>query len=175
MGPTIEDENQKDPAVPEHGEIIGQGENALESHEEWIPLEHHQFDENNYYRIVSQRGYDDFNESGIIRSSPTGTESYIHGRFDLGGRTTSFPSFSKGAPDLSYAKEGENNYIFESDAPMYRRGDTNPVTGGVIGGRHWAYRPIHPETGRVFDLTKEHIKDIYKVDPDGGLYLKNKK
>ena len=113
--------------------------------DEWVKLENHQFDQNNYYRIINESGYQDFKETGLLRSSPTGTESKMsaNGRFDLGHRTTSFPSFSKGEPDLTYLKEGETNFIFETDMPLYRSGEKNPVTGFTIPHRHWAYRPIH--------------------------------
>lgn len=140
---------------------------------EWIKLENHDFDPNNFYRIVNENGYKDFLEKGILRSSPTGTESEMVGRFDIGHRPTSFPSFSKGEPDLSYLKEGEDNFIFETDIPLYRRGDKNPVTGNSIRGRHWAHRPIDEKTGKVITEVKpEMIKNIYKVAKDGSLYLK---
>ncbi len=147
--------------------------NSNENLFQWQKLENYVFNEENFYRIVDERGYNDFLETGIVRSSPTGTDSNIHGRFDLGHRPTGFPSFSKGSPDFSYCKSGEDNYIFESAIPMFRRGDKHPIHGGSIKGRHWAYRPINPETGEVIkEITKDMIINIYKIDKESNLYLR---
>ncbi len=143
----------------------------------WQKLDNHTFNPENHYRVVNEAGYKDFQDTGVVRSSPVGTQSQMIGRFDLGGRPTSFPSFAKGAPDLSYLDESSNhNYIFETDIPMYGRGDTNPTNGNRIKGRHWAKRPIDTNTGRVIEnMTPEMIRNIYKIDRDGGLYVKNNK
>lgn len=143
--------------------------------DEWVKLENHQFDQNNYYRIINEAGYKDFKETGILRSSPTGTDSMMseNGRFDLGHRPTSFPSFSKGEPAFSFLKEGEDNFIFETDMTLYKGGEKNPVTGNHIPKRHWAYRPIDEETGKIITEVKpDIIKHIYKVDKTGDMYLK---
>lgn len=146
-----------------------------EQYAEWLKLEDHKFDEESFYRIVDEKGYKDFQENNIIRSSPTGTDPKMHGRFDLGSRPTPFPSFDKGAPNLTYARTDSDNYIFESKIPMFQRGDTNPVTGFSVKSGHWAYRPIDLETGKVITkMTPEMIENIYKVDKEGNLYLKNK-
>ncbi len=140
----------------------------------WKSLERdHAFDPEGFYRIVNQDGYDDFVESGIVRSKVQDTEG--KGVLELiSRRPTSFPSFAKGLPDLSYAKEGEDNYIFESNLPMYSRGDQNPATGKAIASAHWAYRPIDPVTGEVMlNLQAKDVKKIYKIDKDGGLFLKS--
>lgn len=140
---------------------------------EWVKLENHVFDENNFFRIVSEKGYEDFLTTGVIRSSPTGTESDMHGKFDLGHRPTSFPSFSKGKPALEYLKRDADNFIFETETPLYSRGDNNPITGNPIRGRHWAYRHINKETGETTnEITQEMIKNIYKISKNGEIYLK---
>ncbi|MDQ5954381.1 MAG: hypothetical protein QG583_309 [Patescibacteria group bacterium] len=142
---------------------------------EWLKLDDPKFDENSFYRVVDEKGFKDYQDNQIVRSSPTGTDSHVVKNFDIGHRPTSFPSFAKGEPNLSYAKEGEQNYIFESNIPMYRSGEKNPVTEMDIKGRHWAYRPIDQETGEVIkEMTPEMIKDVYKVDKEGNLYIQKK-
>lgn len=102
------------------------------------------------------------------------------GKLNIGNRPTSFPSFSKGAPDKSYFKNDGDSYIFETDTVLFGRGEKNPVTGTEVGigpedggSRHWAYRLIDAQTGKVVTkMPAELIKDIYKVDKDGNLYLK---
>jgi hypothetical protein len=140
---------------------------------EWVKLEKHSFSKDNFYRIVNKNGYKDFVESGVLRSSPTGTESNIKGNIDLGHRQTSFPSFNKGIPNSDYLVL-DDNYIFEIDAPMYRRGETNPVTGNKIRGRHFAHRMISEDGSVITEIKAEKIKNIYKFDKDGNLFLKSK-
>lgn len=155
----LEDENEK-------------VENSLEE-EKWLLLKDYSFDENSFYRIVNEEGYRDYMTNNILRSSPDGTPSHMVGRFDIGHRPTSFPSFDKGKPNISYAKEGEDNYIFESEIAMYKKGDKNPIHGGTIKGRHWAYRPIDQETGNVIkEMNSDMIKNIFKLDKNGNLYMK---
>lgn len=150
-------------------------ESSLEQEDKWIKLENHTFNEDSFYRIVDEKGFKDFKETGVVRSSPTGTDSVMQGRFDVGSRPTPFPSFAKGTPDLSYSRANSDNYIFESGIPMYGRGDQNPATQLPIKGRHWAYRPIDPTTGHVVtEMTLDMIKNVYKLDKDGSLYVKGK-
>lgn len=157
-------------------ELDEQAENLKKETEqqiEWVKLENHTFNEDNFYRVVDQKGFDDFQETGVVRSSVTGTDPKMVGRFNIGNRPTSFPSFDKGAPDLSYLRPEEDNYIFESSSPMYKRGEINPVTQKQIKGRHWAYRPIDITTGNVItELPKTLVKNIYKHDKLGDLYIK---
>jgi hypothetical protein len=145
----------------------------IEKKDLWKKIEQPEFDENNFYRVVTQAGYDDFVANQIIRSSPTGDDSHVVEGIDIGGRPTIFPTFSKGSPDMSFFKEGEDNYIFETDVPMYKRGEDNPVTGNQIKGRHWAYRLIDENGDAVLEMKPEQIKNIYKVDKDKNIYLKN--
>jgi hypothetical protein len=121
---------------------------------------------NAFYRIVDEEGGADALNTGIVRSSPTGTKSsgQFVGKFDLSaGRGTPFPSFAKGKPDVTYIPEDGKGYIFESEVPMYKRGETNPVTGNQIKGRHWAYRPIDMETGVT--ITELPITDTKMYEP----------
>ena len=140
--------------------------------EKWTQIKNPVFNDDYYYRVVSERGYRDFKESGIVRSSPDGTESDVHGRFDLGHRPTPFPSFDKGEPDLTYLKNGENNFIFEYDKQLYKRGEKNPITENTIKGSHWAYRPINEEGKVLNEIKKEDLKNIYMVDKDKNFYTK---
>ncbi len=149
-------------------------QNNLEKETGWTKLENYTFDEDNFYRIVDEKGFEDFLETGLVRSSPTGDEPIISEDINIGGRPTAFPSFSKGAPDLSYTKKGSDNYIFESEIPMYKRGDIHPTIGFPIRGRHWAYRAIDQETGQVLnEMPANMIKNIYKIDTQGSLYIKS--
>lgn len=153
---------------------------SQEKIDEWSKLENFEFNPSNYYRIVGENGYKDFLEKGFLRSSPTGTEAHMIGNLNIGGRPTSFPSFSKGVPDSNYLKKGADSYIFETDAELLARGEINPVTGKEIGkstgdggGRHWAYRAIDEKTGQaVKEMPASMIKSVYRVDKDGNLYLK---
>lgn len=147
---------------------------------EWSKLENFEFNPNNFYRIVGENGYKDYLEKGFLRSSPTGTEAHMIGNLNIGGRPTSFPSFSKGTPDINYLKKGEDSYIFETDAVLLARGEKNPVTGKEVGksagdggSRHWAYRAIDEKTGEaVKEMSADMIKSVYRIDKDGNLYLK---
>lgn len=133
--------------------------------EDWVKLENHEFNPDKYYRIVSQRGYNDFLDTGIIRSSPTGTED--------DHRPTAYPTFAKGNPDLTYSKKNEDNYIFETDQMMYCLGEINPITNSIIRGRHWGYRLLDEKTGDpILEIKPELITKIYKVDKDGCFYVK---
>ena len=161
-------------------EDVAETENKAEKPEAWVRLESHEFNPNNFYRIVGEDGYKDFIEKGYLRSSPTGTEPKMVGSIDVGSRPTSFPSFSMGAPDKNYFKKDAASYIFETDVKLFSPGDMNPVTGKVIGkgdrdggGRHWGYRAIDGKTGEVIkEMSADMIINIYKVDKDGNLYLK---
>lgn len=143
---------------------------------EWVMQNDHEFNENNFYRVVDENGYGDMLETDVVRSSPEGTQPKIVDGLNIGNRPTSFPSFSKGAPDSNYSQESADNYILESDIPMYKRGDTNPVTGNPVKGRHWAYRPIDSETGETLkELSVDKIKQVFKKDIQGNLLRQESK
>lgn len=146
---------------------------ATEDIVKWLKLNNPNFNEDNFYRIIDENGYRDFVDNKVVRSSPTGTRSNVVGNFDMGHRPTPFPSFAKGTPDLNYAKKGEENYILESDTLMYRKGDINPVTGHEIKSGHWAYRPLNEDGSWKTKMNPEEIKNIYKIDKDGNIYIKD--
>ena len=153
-------------------EIKNLGSEAIKEIVRWIKLDNPTFNEDNFYRVINENGYKDFIDNKIVRSSPTGTDSKMIGSLSM-SRPTSFPSFAKGTPDLSYAKNGEDNYVLESDTPMYRFGEINPVTRKEIRGRHWAYRPLNEDGSWKKEISPEEIKNVYKIDQNGDVYLKN--
>lgn len=160
---TIQNENQKNSEIA-----------AIERERSirWEKVQTNVFDDERYYRVVSEDGYKDYLQNDVIRSSPDGTDSHVVNGIEIGHRPTSFPSFDKGAPDLGYAKGDSDNYIFESSIPMYRRGDENPATGNRIKGRHWAYRPIDPATGDIIkDMDSSMVGNIYKLDKEHNLFI----
>lgn len=117
-----------------------------------------------YYRIAGKESLDDALSSGVVRSKPPVTST--QGSINLGSRPTSFPSFDKGKVDFSYAAKNSNNVIYESQIPMFKRGDINPVTNQEIKGRHWAYRPIDMQTGETInEIPIDQIK-MYTSTPN---------
>ncbi|MDD3284919.1 MAG: hypothetical protein PHZ07_04970 [Patescibacteria group bacterium] len=138
----------------------------------WLKLDNPTFNEDNFYRVINENGYRDFVDSGVVRSSPTGTRGKMAGNLDIGHKSTPFPSFAKGAPDLRYAKRGEENYILESDTPMYKQGDTNPITGKKVYSKHWAYRPLNEDDSWKAEISTKEIKNVYKIDKKGDIYIK---
>ena len=143
----------------------------------WAQLHSHAFNEDGFYRIVDSEGYLDYLNNDSVRSSPTGTkEKLTEGGIHIGNRPTSFPSFAKGKPDVTYMSKEGDNYILESEIPMYKKGDINPTSQKRIVGRHWAYRAIDTETGEnLTSLTSDMIKNIYKLTQDGELYVQDKR
>lgn len=165
-GFTFQNENEK------NTEIVAL---EYEKNIQWEKVDTSVFDPEKYYRVVGENGYKDFLQHDVIRSSPEGTDSHIVNGFDIGHRPTSFPSFDKGAPNLTYAKEDSDNYIFESSIPMYKRGQENPATGNKLKGRHWAYRPIDPVTGNIIkDMDSSMISNMYKLDKEHNLFIQKK-
>lgn len=122
-------------------------------------------DPNMSYRVAGLDSYDDFVNSGVVRSkapvvSPKGSVSME--------RPTSFPSFQKGYADLRYLPE-EGGVIYETGVPTFKRGEVNPVTQEVIRGRHYAHRPIDMTTGNV--ITELPANDV-RVFGDKPHWLK---
>lgn len=102
---------------------------------------------NSSYRVAGLNAYDDFKNTGVLRSKTTLPENATF--LDrVEARPTSFPSFQKGYADMRYAKP-EGSVVFETALPTFKRGDINPVTGLPIKGRHYAHRVINPETGKT--------------------------
>jgi hypothetical protein len=99
------------------------------------------------YRVAGLNAFDDFKNTGVLRSKTTLPENATF--LDrVKARSTSFPSFQKGYADMRYANP-EGSVVFETSLPTFKRGDINPVTGLPIKGRHYAHRVINPETGKT--------------------------
>jgi hypothetical protein len=102
---------------------------------------------NSSYRVAGLNAYEDFKNTGVLRSKTTLPENATF--LDrVEARPTSFPSFQKGYADMAYAKP-EGSVVFETALPTFKRGDINPVTGLPIKGRHYAHRVIDPATGKT--------------------------
>ena len=121
-------------------------------------------DPNKSFRVAGMDAYDDFVESGVVRSvtpMPQPGMSFVE---KMKQRPTAFPSFQKGYADMRYLPK-EGGVVFETSLPTFKRGDINPVTGNPVKGRHYAHRVIDTETGKV--LSNVPGKDIkaYKGKP----------
>jgi hypothetical protein len=113
-------------------------------------------DANKSYRLAGMNAFEDFKNTGVLRSKTTLPENATFlDRVDA--RTTSFPSFQKGYADMAYAKP-EGSVVFETALPTFRRGEINPVTGLRVKGRHYAHRVIDPTTGKT--MTEIPAADI---------------
>jgi len=124
---------------------------------------------NKSYRVAGMDAYEDFNNTGVLRSNNTAPAQLVEGtNFMLSPRPTPFPSFQKGYADMAYANP-EGSVIFETALPTFKRGEINPVTGFPIKGRHYAHRVIDPKTGAV--MTKIPAENI-KVFGDKPHWLK---
>jgi len=158
--PKVEDKKEKSPA-----EVV------VESIQ-WQKIDKPDFKQDSFYRIMNTEGLRQFMDTGSLGSFKMEDENIDQGKVNVNYRPVPFPSFAKGEPDLTYLKPEENNFIFESDYPMYRRGDTHPATGKEIRGRHWAYRPLDDEGNAIETLPASSIKRIFLVDKEGDFYLK---
>ena len=98
------------------------------------------------YRVAGLDAFDDFKNTGILRSITSNAPEGASLSERMMSRPTGFPSFQKGYADMRYAPE-EGAVIFETGLPTFKRGEINPVTGNRIKGRHYAHRVINPETG----------------------------
>lgn len=118
---------------------------------------------NKSFRVAGLDALKDFQNTGVLRSQRIIPENATFAQ-KVAARTTGFPSFQKGYADLHYLPE-EGGVIFETSLPTFKRGEINPVTGEVIGGRHYAHRVINPETGGA--MTKIPASEIkaYRSKP----------
>ena len=121
-------------------------------------------DPNKSFRVAGMDAYDDFVESGVLRSyTPMSTpEMSFAERMKL--RPTAFPSFQKGYADMGYLPK-EGGVVFETSLPTFKRGDINPVTGNPVKGRHYAHRVIDTETGKVLSNVPGKDIKVYKGKP----------
>lgn len=121
------------------------------------------------YRAVNEAAYKDLLESGVVRGraaaqSPTAGASGLSKL--IADRPTEFPSFERGKVLTSYLPKAGQGYIYETDIPMVRRGEVNPVTGQTIRGRHFAARPINPVTGEVLSEIPASAVRVYEGKPN---------
>lgn len=128
---------------------------------------------NKSYRVAGLDAYEDFIESGVLRSKTPMSQPGMSMAEKMKLRTTGFPSFQKGFADLYYLRN-KPGVVFETSLPTYRRGEINPVTGEIIKGRHYAHRVIDPKTGKtlysipafdvkVFETTPHWLKGYKEV------------
>ena len=122
-------------------------------------------DPNKSFRVAGMDAYDDFVESGILRSrTPEMPEGLSLVERMTWGRPTAFPSFQKGYADMRYLPK-EGGVVFETSLPTFKRGDINPVTGNPVKGRHYAHRVIDTETGKVLSNVPGKDIKVYKDKP----------
>jgi hypothetical protein len=119
-------------------------------------------DPNKSYRVAGMDAYDDFVESGFLRSKTPMPQSGMSFAEKMEQRPTAFPSFQKGFADLRYLPK-EGGVVFETSLPTFKRGEINPVTGFPVKGRHYAHRVVDPETGKT--VSKIPAKDIKVFEP----------
>ena len=117
------------------------------------------------YRVAGVDAYNDFVESGVLRSKtpdmPVGAS--LEERM-VGARPTGFPSFQKGFADLRYLPDN-GGVVFETGLPTFKRGEINPVTGQRIKGRHYAHRVIDPNTGATMSSIPGENISVYGSSP----------
>jgi hypothetical protein len=151
------------PAAKTLGRTLGTEEGLLSNAYKLNPNAERLNDINKSYRVAGLDALEDFNNTGVLRSqrilpeNPTFLDR-------MKARPTSFPSFQKGYADLSYLPE-EGGVIFETELPTFKRGQVNPVTDEVIGGRHYAHRVIDPETGRTMTEIPGSNINVYGDKP----------
>lgn len=119
-------------------------------------------DKEAYYRAVDRKAFEDYEKNKVVRASPTGRPLGIKfGGIEL-SRGTEFPAFQKGRVLESYLPKDGEGYIFESKRPMVARGETNPVTGTRVTGRHFASRPYDPFTGKtISEMDASEVRAFY--------------
>lgn len=152
------------------GKLIGKGAKALAKKAYKVnPWAEKLMNPNMGYRIADEASYQDFMSSGYVRPKSL-TPEFQSKTFDnfteaMADRPTSFPSFAKGEPAWDYLPKEGKGYIYATEQPLVRRGDVNPITGQQVKGRHWAYRPIDENTGKVItELSADKVK-VYSSEP----------
>lgn len=119
---------------------------------------------NKSYRVAGMDAFDDFIESGVVRSYTPQPQPGMSFAERMKQRPTGFPSFQKGFADLNYLPE-EGGVVFETGLPTYKRGNINPVTGKRITGRHYAHRVIDPQTGKTLHSVPGDDIKVYEGKP----------
>jgi hypothetical protein len=122
------------------------------------------------YRAVNEMAYKDLLDSGVVRGRAAAVPMTPSGVSNLsqliGNRPTAFPSFERGKVLTSYLPKTGQGFIYETDIPMVRRGELNPITGETIRGRHFAARPISPITGDVLSEIPASAVKVYEGKPN---------
>lgn len=119
---------------------------ALKNAYKLNPLAEKLINANKSYRVTGIDAFEDFKNTGVLRSAQQGVPEGASFAEKAMSRPTGFPSFQKGYADMRYLPE-EGGVVFETGLPTYKRGEINPVTGNQIRGRHYAHRAIDPTTG----------------------------
>ena len=119
---------------------------ALKNAYKLNPLAEKLINANKSYRVTGLDAFEDFKNTGVLRSAQQGVPEGASFAEKAMSRPTGFPSFQKGYADMRYLPE-EGGVVFETGLPTYKRGEINPVTGNQIRGRHYAHRAIDPTTG----------------------------
>jgi hypothetical protein len=113
---------------------------------------------NKSYRVAGLDAFEDFKNTGVLRSVQQGVPEGASLIERAMSRPTAFPSFQKGYADMKYASP-EGAVVFETGLPTIKRGEINPVTGFPIKGRHYAHRVIDPKTGATLtEIPADNIK-----------------
>ena len=122
------------------------------------------------YRAVNEVAYRDLVESGVVRGRaassvlPSTTSGGNIAKL-LADRPTAFPSFERGRMLPEYLPKTGKGYVYETEWPVVRRGEVNPVTGQTVRGRHFAARPINPTTGEVLSEIPSSAVRVYEGKP----------
>jgi len=131
--------------IPSIGQALGTETGLLSNVYKINPWAERLNDANKSYRVAGLDAFEDFKNTGILRSQRILPENATF--LDrVAARSTGFPSFQKGYADMAYAPK-EGAVIFETGLPTFKRGEINPITGRPIKGGHYAHRVINPETG----------------------------
>ena len=123
------------------------------------------------YRAVNEMAYKDLLESGVVRGRaassalPSTTSGGSLAKL-LADRPTAFPSFERGRMLPEYLPKTGRGYVYETEWPVVKRGEVNPVTGQTIRGRHFAARPINPVTGEVLSEIPSSAVKVYEGKPN---------
>ena len=122
------------------------------------------------YRAVNEMAYKDLLDFGVVRGRaassalPSTTSGGSIAKL-LADRPTAFPSFERGRMLPEYLPKTGKGYVYETEWPVVKRGEVNPVTGQTIRGRHFAARPINPITGEVLSEIPSSAVKVYESKP----------
>ena len=125
-----------------------------------------------YYRVVPGKAYDDLVESGVVRARSTQAPEGASLLEQMKYRPTSRASFAKGKAMPEYGKGDPRAVVIEAGpregAWMNRATKKNPVTGKRTprpSGRHFADFALDPKTGKMTDIPKSDVTNVYRATP----------